>query len=266
MTEPQWQKTACILCECNCGLEVLLDDRRLVKIRGDKAHPQSQGYTCEKPLRLDRYQNGPHRITSPLRRRPDGSYEEIDWETALDEIAAKLQQVKDTHGGERIFYYGGGGQGNHLQGAYGRALIGALGVRFISNALAQEKTGEAWVDRQIHGNHTIGDFEHSEVTVFIGKNPWQSHGVARARPTLREIARDPDRHMIVVDPRRSETADLADIQQRDRAPAHPRTPAGRVLPRARDDRQRDGAAPRRRSEAPRRPATPHHDIRSARAR
>ncbi|WP_066902582.1 molybdopterin-dependent oxidoreductase [Millisia brevis] len=211
MTEPQWQKTACILCECNCGLEVLLDDRQLVKIRGDKAHPQSQGYTCEKPLRLDRYQNGPHRITSPMRRRPDGTYEEIDWETALDEIAAKLQQVKDTHGGERIFYYGGGGQGNHLQGAYGRALIGALGVRFISNALAQEKTGEAWVDRQIHGNHTIGDFEHSEVTVFIGKNPWQSHGVARARPTLREIARDPDRHMIVIDPRRSETADLADI-------------------------------------------------------
>lgn len=212
MTETtEWQKTACILCECNCGLEVRLDDRQLLKIRGDKQHPQSRGYTCEKPLRLDRYQNGPHRITSPMRRRADGSYEEIDWETALDEIAAKLRAVVDTHGGERIFYYGGGGQGNHLQGAYGRALISALGVRYISNALAQEKTGESWVDRSIHGNHTIGDFDHCEVAVFIGKNPWQSHGVARARPTLREISRDPDRRMIVIDPRRSETADLADL-------------------------------------------------------
>ncbi|WP_455132628.1 winged helix-turn-helix domain-containing protein [Microbacterium aurum] len=56
------------------------------------------------------------------------------------------------------------------------------------------------------------------------------------------------------------------IRSETERPAHPRTPAGRVLPRARDDRQRDGAAPRRPSEAPRRPATPHHGIRSARAR
>lgn len=210
-TDLHWQKTACILCECNCGLEVQLEGRSLRKIRGDKDHPGSQGYSCEKPLRLDRYQSSPHRLTSPLRRRADGSYEEIDWDTALDEIAARLAAVRDEHGGESIFFYGGGGQGNHLGGAHGRALFHALGATAMSNALAQEKTGEGWVDSQLHGNHTAGDFEHTEVAIFIGKNPWQSHGVARARPVLRELVRDPARTLVVIDPRRSETAEMADI-------------------------------------------------------
>ncbi|GAB3494357.1 molybdopterin-dependent oxidoreductase [Amycolatopsis cihanbeyliensis] len=209
--EARWGKTACILCECNCGLEVQVADRNLVKIRGDKDHPGSAGYTCEKPLRLDKYQSDPHRLRAPLRRRQDGTFEEIDWDTALDEIAVRLAAVRDEHGGETIFFYGGGGQGNHLGGAYGRALLHAVGARFMSNALAQEKTGEGWVDQQLHGNHTAGDFERTEVAIFIGKNPWQSHGVARARPVLRELARDPDRAIIVIDPRVSETAAMADI-------------------------------------------------------
>ena len=90
---PTWKQTACILCECNCGIEVRLGTadgaRRFERIRGDKNHPSSLGYTCEKALRLDHYQNpggGPlpagrrvpalgERVTHPLRRRPDGSFE-----------------------------------------------------------------------------------------------------------------------------------------------------------------------------------------------
>ena len=67
-----WRHTACILCECNCGLEVELggtDGRRLVRVRGDDAHPASRGYACEKASRIEYYQNGPHRLTRPLRRR-----------------------------------------------------------------------------------------------------------------------------------------------------------------------------------------------------
>ena len=67
-----WQQTACILCECNCGIVVQTEGGHLAKIRGDKDHPASQGYTCEKALRLDHYQNGRDRLTTPLRRRPDG--------------------------------------------------------------------------------------------------------------------------------------------------------------------------------------------------
>lgn len=214
MTITDWQPTACILCECNCGIVVQLDDRKLVRIRGDKEHPGSQGYTCNKALRLDHYQNNRARLTSPMRRRPDGTFEEIDWDTAIVEIAEGFKHIRDTYGGDKIFYYGGGGQGNHLGGAYGGAFLKALGGRYRSNALAQEKTGEAWVDAQLYGGHTRGEFEHAEVSVFIGKNPWMSQSFPRARVVLHEIANDPARSMVVIDPVVTDTAKMADFHLR----------------------------------------------------
>ncbi len=210
----EWRQTACILCSINCGIEVQTEGRRISKVRGDKAHPASQGYACEKPHQLDFYQNGRDRLTSPLRRRNDGSFEEIDWDTAIREIAEKFLAVRDRHGGETILYYGGGGQGNHLCGGYGRATRAAMGSVYASNALAQEKTGEFWVDGQLFGRpscHTTGDFERAEVAVFLGKNPWHSHGFPRARVVLKEISKDPQRTLIVIDPRRTETAEMADF-------------------------------------------------------
>ncbi len=208
-----WQKTACVLCSVNCGIEIQLgaDGRRFERIRGDKEHPASQGYHCEKALRLDHYQNARDRLTHPLRRRPDGSFEKIDWDTAIREVAARLAAVRDTYGGERILYYGGGGQGNHLCGVYAGATRRALGVKYRSNALAQEKTGWAWVNEQTVGGFVSGDVDHCEVAIFVGKNPWHSHGVPRARTILKDIANDPRRTLVVVDPRRTETAELADI-------------------------------------------------------
>jgi anaerobic selenocysteine-containing dehydrogenase len=184
--------------------------RHIHRVRGDKAHPASQGYTCEKPQRLDSYQNAADRLTSPLRRRPDGTFEAIDWDTAIAEIAERFLDVKARYGGETILYYGGGGQGNHLGGTYSDSTLKALGSKFRSNALAQEKTGEFWVYAKMFGAGIHGDFEHCEVAVFIGKNPWQSHGFARSRATLRQIAKDPNRSIVVIDPRRSETAQMAD--------------------------------------------------------
>lgn len=214
MERPAWIPTACILCECGCGVEVQLggdDGRRLVRLRGDKKHPGSQGYACEKAHRLDYYQNAKDRLRTPLRRRADGSFEPIDWETAIREVSERLGKVRDEFGGESIFYYGGGGQGNHLPGAYATATRRALGSRYRSSALAQEKTGEFWVSARMLGAMTRSDFEHCEVAVFLGKNPWHSHSMPRARVVLKEIAKDPNRTMIVIDPRRTETAALADI-------------------------------------------------------
>jgi formate dehydrogenase len=185
--------------------------RHIERIRGNRAHPSSQGYTCEKPQRLDYYQNAADRLTAPLRRRADGTFEALDWDTAIAEIAEKFLAVKERYGGETILYYGGGGQGNHLGGSYADSTLKALGNRFRSNALAQEKTGEFWVQGRMMGTGIHGDFEHCEVAVFVGKNPWQSHGFARARIRLKEIAKDPQRALIVIDPRRSETAELADF-------------------------------------------------------
>jgi len=210
----EWRPTACILCSQNCGLQVLTADGHLTKIKGDPAHPSTAGYACEKAQRLDHYQHARGRLTTPLRRTADGSFEPIDWDTAIREVAAALAQVRDSHGGETIFSYGGGGQGNHLGGTYGRSTRAALGAVYTSNALAQEKTGEFWVDGQLFGRatcHTTPDFEHAEVAIFVGKNPWQSHGLPRARETLHAIAKDPARTLVVIDPRRTETAALADV-------------------------------------------------------
>jgi anaerobic selenocysteine-containing dehydrogenase len=210
----EWKPTACVLCECNCGIVVQVEDRRLARIRGDKEHPGSQGYTCNKALRLDHYQNNRARLTSPMRRRPDGTYEEIDWDTAIVEIAEGFKRIRDAYGGDKIFYYGGGGQGNHLGGAYSGAFLKALGSRYRSNALAQEKTGEAWVDAHLYGGHTRGEFEHAEVSVFVGKNPWMSQSFPRARVVLNEIAKDPARSMIVIDPVLTDTAKMSDFHLR----------------------------------------------------
>ncbi len=212
-----WHPTACILCNINCGLEVRTEGRAITRVRGDKAHPASRGYTCEKGLRVGHYQSDPHRLSSPLRRRADGTFEEISWDVAIAEVAARFQDVIAEHGGEKILFYGGGGQGNHLGGGYGGAFRATLGIQFSSNALAQEKTGEFWVDGQLFGRsscHTAGDYERAEVAVFWGKNPWQSHGFPQARRILKEIANDPTRVLMVVDPRRSETVDLALASER----------------------------------------------------
>jgi anaerobic selenocysteine-containing dehydrogenase len=120
--------------------------------------------------------------------------------------------VRDLHGGDAIFYYGGGGQGNHLPGAYATATRRALGSSYRSSALAQEKTGEFWVAHRMFGTAMMrADFEHCDVALFLGKNPWNSHSIPQARVTLKAIAKDPARTLIVIDPRRSETAELADI-------------------------------------------------------
>lgn len=211
---PDAHHTACILCSLNCGLEVQVDDGRLTKIRGDKAHPLSQGYTCQKALRLDYYQNAASRVTHPLRRKADGAFERVSWDTAIREIAAKLSALRDAHGGHTLAYYGGGGQGNHLGGAYSGSLRYAMQTRYVYTALAQEKTGGFWVDGKLFGEqpcHPTEDVEHADYLLVIGANPWQSHGFHRARQVIQEISADPHKTLVVIDPRRTETAEKADV-------------------------------------------------------
>ena len=213
MSDPTWQSTACCLCYANCGVQVKIgeDGRSIARVKGDKQHPISKGYTCNKAARLDYYQNGRDRLTTPLRRRADGSFESISWDTAIREIADRLAAVRDTHGGDRIFYYGGGSQGNHLGGSYSSSLQKALGIRYHGNALSQEKTGLWWTCERMLGSLYHGDFEHCDVAIIVGKNPWQSNGIQRARIDMRDLSKADDRTLVVIDPRRTETADLADI-------------------------------------------------------
>ncbi|WP_236791504.1 molybdopterin-dependent oxidoreductase [Amycolatopsis sp. GM8] len=213
-----WHKTACSLCYVNCGLQVRTEGRAIVKIRGDKEHPRSGGYLCQKAQQLTWYGKDGDRLTTPLRRRPDGTHEPVDWDTALGEIAAKLLEIRDA---DRVrerpssfAYVGGGGQGNHSGGGYGQALLRWMGGTRYFGALSQEKTGDFWVNGKLFGGqtcHTAEDIEECDLLVVIGCNPWLAHGFTRARNVVNTIKNDPDRTMIVIDPRHTETAAAADV-------------------------------------------------------
>lgn len=90
-----WHKTACILRENNCGIQIQTDGCRFAKIRGDKEHVATSGYTCNKALRLDHYENGVERLTTPLRPEADGSFPPIDWDTAVPR--GQVRAVVDGH-------------------------------------------------------------------------------------------------------------------------------------------------------------------------
>lgn len=186
-------KTACILCSLNCGLEIETDAGRITKVRGDPLHPSSRGYICNKAARLDYYQNHAERLSHPLKRHDDGSFARISWDQATAEIAAELTRIRAVHG---------------------RQLLAAMGSRFAYSALAQEKTGDFWVNGRLFGAqncHPSEDIDHADYVLFIGCNPFHSHGIARARDQLKALKRDPARTMAVIDPRRTETAEMADI-------------------------------------------------------
>lgn len=209
------EKTACILCSRNCGLNVTLEDGHFTRIRGDDDHPMSKGYICQKAARLEHYQNHAERLTQPLKRQPDGRFVAVSWDEALDDIARRLVTIRDQHGGDAFAFLGGGGQGNHLGGAYGGGqLRAAMRSRNNYNSLGQEKTGDFWLNGRLFGSqicHTTEDVEHADYLLFIGCNPFQSHGIPNARDTLRELKKDSGRTLVVIDPRRTETARQADI-------------------------------------------------------
>ena len=209
----QWHSTACVLCSINCGLLAQVEDNRIVKVKGDKSNPFSQGYTCSKGLTIAKYADHKQRVTQPLKKQPDGTHAPISWEQALSEIAEKLNGIIERHGGRAVGLVGGGGQGNHLDFVYAAGFLKLIGSPWHYNALAQEFTQKYWVNEHVFGSDGI-DFEgsaaHSDVFMVIGSNPYMSHGIQRARVVLKECSKDPDRTLIVVDPRKHETAKMAD--------------------------------------------------------
>lgn len=209
----QWHTTGCVLCAQNCGLEVLVEDNRIVQVKGDKDNPRSKGYMCRKGANIAFYQHHADRLSYPLKRNGD-KFERISWEQAIDEIAAKLRSIVDTYGPRSLAYMGGGNQGSHFEAAFGVRLLRALGSRYHYNALAQELTGFFWAQGRLTGKQylfTIPDEHNSDMILAIGWNGMQSHQTPRAPLVLKEFSKNPDKVLVVIDPRQSETAEIADI-------------------------------------------------------
>lgn len=216
--EPTWHKSACNLCYINCGLELGVEGTgegaRIVRVRGDRDNPRTRGYLCNKAQAIPNYVHHGDRLTTPLRRRADGAHEPISWDTAIQEIAERLGGIVAAHGGRCIALAGAGGQGNHAGGFYGTTFLRALGSRTMFHTWAQEKTGDAWLNGHMFGSQacrTAEDVHHCDLLLLIGTNPKIAHGFANAREHLNEIRNDPARRLVVIDPRRTESAEAADL-------------------------------------------------------
>ncbi len=149
-----WKPTACILCECN------------YRHARCSSAASTVASSCAPATGLDGHLR---RRSTGTRRHPRGR-RRASRRCATATAATRFSITAAE-----------GGQGNHLPGAYATATRRALGSRYRSSALAQEKTGEFWVSDRMLGTATRADFEHCDVALFLGKNPWHSHSIPRAR-------------------------------------------------------------------------------------
>ncbi|HPI92818.1 MAG TPA: molybdopterin-dependent oxidoreductase [Deltaproteobacteria bacterium] len=212
----QWHKTGCVLCAQNCGLEVEVEDNRIVKVRGDKGNVKSEGYVCRKGMNIANHQHNADRLKYPL-KRVGNTFERISWDQAVDEIAGKLRSIVDTYGPRSFAYMGGGGQGCHFEAAFGVRLMRGLGSRYHYSPLCQEFSGMFWVFGRMFGRQPVVpeiDVDETDFLLTFGWNGMQSHQIPQAPRHLLRIAKDPDKTLVVIDPRLSETARIANIHLR----------------------------------------------------
>lgn len=206
--------TACCLCSHNCGLRVDVKDNRIVAVRADDEHPSTRGYSCNKAYAISHYIEHKQRVQFPMKRRADGSFERIGWDQAITEIAEKLNAIRHAHAPRAIAFAGVGGQGNHSAGLGAIPLMMGIGTPMVFIALGQEKT-QHWLNdrRMVRGRSDIymyGDKHHSKFLLLIGSNPHIANQGHNPKEAVKEIFRDSERRMVVVDPRATETTRQAD--------------------------------------------------------
>jgi len=165
-------------------------------------------------LNIKFYQHHADRLSHPLKKVGD-AFERISWEQALDEIADKLSAIVKEHGPRSFaMVMGGGALGCPSQGAFAVNILRGMGSQYFYTSLAQELTGRFWVDGKTFGNqnlHTSPHLEETDMLLTVGWNPMMSHHTSQARRVLTKFGKHPDKILVVVDPRLSETAKIADI-------------------------------------------------------
>ncbi len=211
----------CPLCEAGCGLEITLGrgpagDEHVVRIRGDRDDVFSHGYICPKGSTLKQLHEDPDRLRKPLVRR-DGRHVEVDWPEAWAEVERGLQGVIDRHGRDAIAMYLGNPSAHNLSAIlYNRALLQALGTKQRYSASTVDQ-----MPRQVAAAYVFGgavtvpvpDLDRTDCLLIIGADPYASNGslcTAPDFPGRLEALRARGGRLIVVDPRRSRTAEEAD--------------------------------------------------------
>jgi len=207
----------CTLCEANCGLALEVEGDRIVSVRGDDEDGFSHGYVCPKGVSIADVHHDPDRLRSPVRRTADGTFEPIGWDEALDLVGARLRALREKHGADAIALY----MGNPIIHNHGALLLRsglqrAIGTRNSFSAGSQDTSPRFAVSYLLYGSSLvtpIPDIDRTDYFLCIGANPWASNGGLMTAPDvhrrLRAI-RERGGRIVVVDPRRTETAREAD--------------------------------------------------------
>ncbi|MCX6487680.1 MAG: molybdopterin oxidoreductase family protein [Mycobacterium sp.] len=206
----------CPLCEATCGLVLSIDDGRISGARGDRDDVFSHGFICPKGASFAELDNDPDRLTQPMVRR-DGELLETTWEDAFAAVAEGLGRVIADTGGSSVGVYLGNPNAHTIAGAlYGPAVIRALGTRAIFSASTLDQMPKHIACGYLYGNplaFTVPDLDRTDYLVIIGANPLVSNGslatAADFGGRLKALRRRGGK-LIVLDPNRTRTAEMAD--------------------------------------------------------
>ena len=206
----------CRFCHATCGLVATLEDGRVTRLIGDIDNPMYAGYSCVKGRNYHAFHDAPSRLRAPLRRRNDGGFESAPSAAVLDEIAVRTRGILDRHGPRSVAMYGGTFSHFCPAGVMLReSFMDAIGspMRF-SNATI-DQPGKP-ISMALHGKWGAGpqDFADADVCMLVGANPLVSMwgGIPSFNPAKRlHEARQRGLKLIVIDPRRTESARKADL-------------------------------------------------------
>jgi anaerobic selenocysteine-containing dehydrogenase len=213
-TDVRTVRSFCRICTAVCGILVDVSDDRVVRVRGDRDHPLSHGYTCAKGRALPALHHHPERLERPL-LRVDGRLEPTTWDACLDDLADRLRAIVDRHGPAAVGIFFGSGVGMDAAGyRMAQALHGALGTPARFSPLTIDGTAKVLVSDLVGGSAALNarpDYDHARFVMYVGSNPVVSHGHTVAIPDPVTMIRGLTSRgeVWVVDPRRTETARLA---------------------------------------------------------
>lgn len=210
------RRTFCRICTGHCGLIVTLDDSgKPIAARGDRDDPHSIGYICSKGVTAPQAHSDGARLLHPLKRQPDGSFAPISLARALDEIAERLGAILAEHGPDAIAAFRGtGGFFTTLGLSLLNGWLAALGSHKIYTTLTIDQSAKVVAAYRLGiwppGRQT---FQTSDVAMMIGGNPMVSMAQLDTRNPARRLADAKARglKLIVIDPRKTETARFADL-------------------------------------------------------
>lgn len=209
----EWKKTQCAMCVLSCGLEMEVENDKIINVRPDKDSVRSHGYCCRKGRTAKYYQDNPDRVDYPLKRVGD-HFERITWKQAIKEISAKANKIIEEHGPRSVACIGGALTSAQIELVYARPLMSAIGTQYFYNAIGIEFMGSWWSHGKLFGDqvHFLEpDDDNCEILMFWGSNSYVSGQILNAREKIRSTSQDTKRMVISVDPRLSETARMSDM-------------------------------------------------------